>query len=177
MSNAAMWSVLIGFGCTVVGLFIGKALDRGYETRRWLRDERAKACIAYVKDFQELRQILRRLATLRDADPAGWEAARSARRAQWTTYNAALVNIELYGSVSVYSAAITVDTHLRELSVQVTRAPMTVDQWHSARRPVDQAMRTCVDAIRAELKLERLGERSAWVFASPSASEPVIESH
>ncbi|MGL5824136.1 MAG: hypothetical protein ACRCYU_04760 [Nocardioides sp.] len=166
-----MEAALLGVLGGVIGLVIGKVWDRGDERRRWLRDARARAYVEYIERFQAVRQIVRRIGTL-PRQSADWEAARRSRRDLWSAYNSALVQVELYGAPEVYGSVLQVDSELRRLSVVVSASDLAVDEWHRERVEMDSKMREVVDLVRAELRLQPHHDRSSWVLASPSESEP-----
>ncbi len=155
---------------TLAGVVVTKILDRTDEGGRWMRDHRSASYLRFVNEFQAMRQILRQIAlTSRPSD--AWTAVRGRRRAQWEKYNAALVEIELFGTPDVYQAALRVDSGLRALSVWVTDDERLPLEWHGARRDVDEAMRDFVDIARVDWKLKPLGSRSGWVDSAPSSGE------
>lgn len=159
---------------TLAGVVVGHVADRGDERRRWFRDHCANTYSGYVHAFQQMRQILRRIATL-DRSLPEWVEARAQRRSTWENYNDALVQIELFGTPKAYAAALRVDVLLRQLSADVTQRRFDVSEWHAARKPMDLEMRGCLDAIREELGLAKHADRSAWVQADPSLSETRLD--
>lgn len=156
---------VVGVVGTVLGLLLGKFWDRSSDDRKWLRDARSSAYRQYSRSFQDLRQSIRRLA-INEKESDEWTMARSERRGYWAQYNSSLSDIETYGSVAVFGAAVEVDKSIRELSSTAFGATLSLHQWDSARQAADQAMRIYVDAIRSELHLEKLGSRSSWVAGS-----------
>lgn len=155
---------------TLGGVVLGRLLDTGTEGRRWLRDHRAESYAAYVQNFQEMRQVLRRIAVL-DRKGLAWSAARDARRGLWERYNFALVAVELYGSTNAYLAAAAVDVALRGLSDAVTGKRLSTARWHAVRLASDLAMREYIDIVRAEMRLDRHPSRQAWVEGAPGKVE------
>jgi hypothetical protein len=171
--DGAEWGILgavFGLVGAVFGLVVGKLWDRADERYRWLRDKRAEAYIDHIDKFQNLRAIIRRLATLETR--SDWEKVNSGRRQGWSDYNASLVKVELHGSARSYRSAQALDSHLRDISVAVSSGRMTVEDWHRERLPMDDATRSHIDNVRRELGLGRHSDRSDWVHAAPSRSEP-----
>jgi hypothetical protein len=166
----ALGTVVGPFVGVVVGLVVGKIWDRADERGRWLRDTRIDAYIDHIDKYQNLRAIIRRLATLETR--SDWERENKGRRPGWSAYNAALVKVELHGSPTSYASARDVDSHLRDLSVAVSGGRMTIEDWHRERLLMDEAMRSHIDNVRRELKLEKHPDRTAWVHSAPSRSEP-----
>lgn len=165
------WLALLAVVGTLAGLVVGSLLDRGAEGRRWLRDKRALAYDSYITQFQQMRQILREMA-IAHRDTERWETAHSARRQAWNAYNYALAQVELYGSARAYELTVQVDSVVRAVSVAISPAQVTVADWQRIRKPMDAALRPCIDQYRQEFRLERHESRDEWVDAEPSAGEP-----
>jgi len=157
----------------LVGVIYGKNREQKDERRRWLRDREAQAYKDWVDAFQELRQCLKRIATL-DRSTSDWLTERNRRRGLWSTYNIQFVQVEAYGSAGVYRQVSVADTRLRKLSAYVANAAQqSSNEWDSSRQMIDVAMRDAIDAIRRTLSLETLPSRAAWVAQASLPSEPV----
>lgn len=165
----AVLVALVGVFGALLGVLVTRAWEVTSERQRWVRDERAEAYATYVDLFQELRQIVRRLAVSHPGSEE-WQTWSQARRSLWGRYNAALVRVELLGSPAVYSAALRVDVALRSVNAKAMAGPNSLERWHQDRLLVDSHMRDYIDRVRSDLGLKELESRGEWVLSEHTKS-------